>query len=97
MEETLGTADTKSEIGAMILMDRSCDFASALLTPVTYLGLLSEVADIKIGNAILSSTQFKLDPLKDSVYAEVRDRHFSDAFPTLRKKAKSLKSKVSSR
>ena len=91
MDESLGSPSTKDEFGAFILMDRSQDFVSTLLTPVTYLGLLSEVVDINIGSATLGNSQTKLDPTKDPVYGEVRDKHFSDAFPTLRSKAKSLK------
>lgn len=91
MDDSLGTPSPKDEFGALIVMDRSQDFVSTLLTPVTYLGLLSEVVDINIGNATLGTSQTKLDPTKDQVYAEVRDKHFSDAFPTLRTKAKALK------
>ncbi|OXU23523.1 hypothetical protein TSAR_011888 [Trichomalopsis sarcophagae] len=92
MDDSLGAPSPKDEFGALIVMDRSQDFVSTLLTPVTYLGLLSEVVDINIGNATLGTSQTKLDPTKDQVYAEVRDKHFSDAFPTLRTKAKALKS-----
>ena len=91
IEESFGSPSGKNEIGALIVMDRSFDLASTLLTSVTYLGLLSEVVDINIGTASLGGTQTKLDPNKDQVYGEVRDRHFSDAFPTLRAKAKLLK------
>lgn len=92
MDDSLGSPSNKDEFGALILMDRSQDLVSTLLTPVTYLGLLSEVVEINIGTAILGNSQTRLDPTKDQVYAEVRDKHFSDAFPTLRTKAKSLKS-----
>lgn len=76
MDNLLGSPSPKDEFGALILMDRSQDFVSTLLTPVTYLGLLSEVVDINIGTATLGNSQTKLDPTKDEVYAEVRDRHF---------------------
>lgn len=96
IEESFGAPSTEQEIGALILMDRSFDLASTLLTSVTYLGLLSEVVDINIGTASLGSAQTKLDPNKDQVYGEVRDKHFSDAFPTLRNKAKLLKNEQES-
>lgn len=73
-------------------MDRSQDLPSALLTPVTYLGLMGEVLDIKCGAAYSGESQTKLNPKIDQVYGEVRDRHFSDVFPFLREKAKLLKS-----
>jgi hypothetical protein len=91
MDESLGSPSTKDEFGALILMDRNQDLVSTLLTPVTYLGLLSEVVEINIGSASLGTAQTILDPNKDHVYGEVRDKHFSDAFPTLHTKAKSLK------
>ncbi|XP_011495403.1 PREDICTED: vacuolar protein sorting-associated protein 33B [Ceratosolen solmsi marchali] len=96
MDESLGSPSTKDEFGALILMDRSQDFVSTLLTPVTYLGLLSEVVEINIGSASLGTSQTILDPIKDQVYGEVRDKHFSNAFPTLHTKAKSLKSEQES-
>ena len=86
-----GCPNPTNQLGGVIIMDRTCDLPPLLLTPVTYLGLMSEVFDIKTGVASLNSDQIKLDPKKDLVYAEVRDRHFSDAFPTFRAKAKSLK------
>ena len=92
MDKSLGTPSKGCEIGAMILMDRNQDLVSPLLVPVTYLGLLSEVLKINMGLAQLGNSQLKLDPSQDKVYKEVRDKHFSDAFPTLRSKAKSLKS-----
>lgn len=91
MKESLSLPSSQNEFGAFILMDRDQDFVSSLLTPVTYLGLLSEVLEINIATATLGSMQAKLDPFIDQVYAEVRDKHFSDAFPTLRNKAKTLK------
>lgn len=91
MDGSLGSPSPKDEFGAFILMDRSQDLVSTLLTPVTYLGLVSEVIDINIGSATLGKLQTKLDPSIDQVYGEVRDKHFSDAFPTLRTKAKALK------
>lgn len=91
IEESFGSSSSENETGALIVMDRSFDLASTLLTSVTYLGLLSEVVDIKSGTATLGGSQTKLDPNKDHVYGDVRDRHFSDAFPTLRAKAKLLK------
>lgn len=87
-------ANKSSQLGAMIVMDRTCDLASLLLTPVTYLGLMGEVIDIKAGVPILKQKQeAKLDPKEDLIYAEVRDSHFTDALPTFRAKAEALKCK----
>lgn len=54
--------DTKSsqEIGAVILIDRSQDYASSLLTPATYSGLLSEIFNINCGHLDLNVKETKL-------------------------------------
>ncbi|XP_012541127.1 vacuolar protein sorting-associated protein 33B [Monomorium pharaonis] len=92
MEQSLGSSSLKNEIGALIVMDRSFDLATTLLTPVTYAGLLNEIVDVNVGTATLEKSQTKLDPNKDQLYGEVRDVPCSDAFPILHGKAKSLKS-----
>ncbi|KAL0118265.1 hypothetical protein PUN28_009132 [Cardiocondyla obscurior] len=92
MEQSLGSSDLENEIGALIMMDRSFDLTTTLLTPVTYAGLLNEVLEVNLGTATLEKSQTKLDPNKDQIYGEVRDTPCSDVFPILHGKAKSLKS-----
>ncbi|XP_076168499.1 vacuolar protein sorting 33B isoform X2 [Ptiloglossa arizonensis] len=92
MTQCLGSSNIENEIGALILMDRSYDLVTPLLTPVTYAGLLHEVIEINVGTATLGKSQTKLDPDKDQIYGEVRDTPCSDVFPILHGKAKSLKS-----
>ncbi|XP_046741743.1 vacuolar protein sorting-associated protein 33B [Diprion similis] len=92
MEEWFSSQNPTSQSGCMILMDRAHDLPSALLTPVTYLGLMGEILEINAGTAYSKGSQTKLNPKTDHVYGEVRDRHFSDVFPYLRNKAKRLKS-----
>nr|XP_034185459.1 vacuolar protein sorting-associated protein 33B [Osmia lignaria] len=92
MKQCLGSSNIENEIGALILMDRNCDLATSLLTPVTYAGLLQEVVDVNVGTGVLGKSQTKLDPDKDQIYGEVRDTPCSDVFPILHGKAKSLKS-----
>lgn len=91
MKESSRTSRNDNEIGALIVMDRSYDIVSTLLTPVSYVGLMSEVLPINVGTASLDNAKIKLDPRKDRVYGDVRDIHFSDVFPKLRAMAKSLK------
>lgn len=91
MTQCLGSSNIENEIGALILMDRSYDLVTPLLTPVTYAGLLHEVIEINVGTATLGKSQTKLDPDKDQIYGEVRDTPCSDVFPILHGKAKSLK------
>ncbi|XP_054016483.1 vacuolar protein sorting-associated protein 33B [Hylaeus anthracinus] len=92
MNQCLGSSNIENEIGALILMDRNCDLATPLLTPVTYSGLLHEVVEINVGTGVLGKSQTKLEPEKDQIYGEVRDTPCSDVFPILHGKAKSLKS-----
>jgi hypothetical protein len=91
MEQCLGSSSLENEIGALIVMDRSFDLTTALLTPATYAGLLNEVIEVNVGTAILGKSQTKLDPNKDQIYNEVRDIPCGDVFPILHEKAKSLK------
>ncbi|XP_033337442.2 vacuolar protein sorting 33B isoform X1 [Megalopta genalis] len=92
MKQCLGSSNAENEVGALILMDRNYDLVTPLLTPVTYAGLLCEVVKINAGVGILGNSQTKLDPSKDQIYGEVRDKLCSDVFPILHGKAKSLKS-----
>ncbi|XP_072762753.1 vacuolar protein sorting-associated protein 33B [Anoplolepis gracilipes] len=92
MEQCLGSSSLENEVGALIVMDRSFDLTTTLLTPVTYSGLLNEVIEVNVGTAVLGKSQIKLDPDKDQIYGEVRDTPCSDVFPILHGKAKSLKS-----
>ncbi|XP_076653266.1 vacuolar protein sorting 33B [Halictus rubicundus] len=92
MKQCLGTSNVSNEIGALILMDRTYDSVTPLLTPVTYASLLHEVVEINTGVGTLGNSQTKLDPNKDQIYGEVRDKLCSDVFPILHGKAKSLKS-----
>ncbi|XP_012342538.1 vacuolar protein sorting-associated protein 33B isoform X3 [Apis florea] len=91
MRQCLGSSNIENEIGALIIMDRNYDLITPLLTPVTYAGLLYEVAEINVGTGILGKSQTKLDPDKDQIYGEVRDTPCSEVFPILHGKAKSLK------
>lgn len=91
MEQCLGSSSLENEVGALIMMDRSFDLTTTLLTPVTYSGLLNEVTEVNVGTAVLGKSQVKLDPNKDQIYGEVRDTPCSDVFPILHEKAKSLK------
>ncbi|XP_078043758.1 vacuolar protein sorting 33B isoform X2 [Augochlora pura] len=92
MKQCLGSSSAENKIGALILMDRNYDLVTPLLTPVTYAGLLCEVVKVNAGVGTLGNSQTKLDPSKDQIYGEVRDKLCSDVFPILHGKAKSLKS-----
>lgn len=48
------------DIGALVIIDRDQDYASSLLTPATYSGLLSEIFTINCGNLELNVSETKL-------------------------------------
>lgn len=102
------------EIGALIVMDRNQDYASSLLTPATYSGLLSELFSINCGHLdmnvketklrkgkldlgsendveAIKSTIMTLDSSIDTLYGEIKHRHFSEVLSVLSSKAKLLK------
>ncbi|CAH1637493.1 unnamed protein product [Spodoptera littoralis] len=108
--------DTHSskEIGALIVIDRNQDYASSLLTPATYSGLLSELFNIHCGHLDLNvketklkkgklnfgaeeeaatskNTVMTLDSNIDTLYGEIKHRHFSEVLSVLSSKAKLLK------
>lgn len=102
------------EYGALLIIDRDQDYASSLLTPATYSGLLHEIfnvncndLDLDVNNTKLKKGNLQLPMLEknpdstktikmtldcntDSIYSEIRYRHFSTVFPILSTKAKDL-------
>ncbi|XP_030375915.1 vacuolar protein sorting-associated protein 33B [Scaptodrosophila lebanonensis] len=62
MLQTLGDwpSPAKSEIGAIIIVDRDKDYASSLLTPAIYSGLLLEVFQQRAGEIIIDNTTNKI-------------------------------------
>ncbi|CAD0202045.1 unnamed protein product [Chrysodeixis includens] len=102
------------EIDALIVIDRNQDYASSLLTPATYSGLLSELFNINCGYLDLNvkdtkvkkgklnfgiaeksepskNTMMTLDSSIDTLYGEIKHRHFSEVLSVLSSKAKLLK------
>ncbi|CAG2065366.1 unnamed protein product [Timema podura] len=98
MLEELGTPDNVStEIGCMLLVDRDLDYATTLLTPVTYSGLLDEVFGISGGTVELDDrvtggngpVTYRLSST-DGIYDEIKNKHFSDVYSFLSGKTKEL-------
>ncbi|KAG7300096.1 hypothetical protein JYU34_015635 [Plutella xylostella] len=108
------STDSSSEIGALIVIDRDQDYASSLLTPATYSGLLNELFTINCGHLELDvkdtkinkgklhfvfenekstgkNTVMTLDSSVDTLYGEIKYRHFSEVLSVLSSKAKLLK------
>ncbi|XP_072937914.1 vacuolar protein sorting-associated protein 33B [Epargyreus clarus] len=107
------STENSEDIGALIIVDRDQDYASSLLTPATYSGLLSEIFNINCGHLDLNvketklkkgklmlvpedtkstkNTVITLDSSLDSLYGEIKHRHFSEVLSVLSSKAKLLK------
>ncbi|GLH02187.1 Vacuolar protein sorting-associated protein 33A [Gryllus bimaculatus] len=94
----LGSPDGfDSDIGCLFLVDRDVDYASVLLTPVTYLGLLDEVFEIRGGTVELdarfpgnkSTVNFQLSG-DDGIYNEIKHRYFSNVYSFLSRKVGEL-------
>ncbi|CAG9818237.1 unnamed protein product [Phaedon cochleariae] len=98
-----------SDFGAIIVLDRTVDYSSALLTPGTYAGLLSEVYSVTCGicenkqetidkldekcNPIAQKqlVNFSLDSKQDSIYADIKNRYFTEVTSVLSNLTKQLK------
>ncbi|XP_071112864.1 vacuolar protein sorting-associated protein 33B-like [Haliotis cracherodii] len=90
-------ADSRSQIGQLILVDRSVDYVTPLCTPMTYEALLDErfkieCGIINFGHEVTGKTQDvkQLLTSQDEVYRVIRDRHFSNVFTYLSSKTKEL-------
>ena len=82
-----------SEFTHLILMDRSADFASVLLTQLTYEGVLDDTFRMRSGFVQLDEqTRLMMNSTKDEIYAEIRGKHISSVFQLLSAKAKELQS-----
>lgn len=124
-EDQGDTDRIESDFGALIIVDRSIDYVSALLTPGVYSGLLSEVYPVTAGicdsskptddNETTETNQVLLDdkcnPIKikqpvsialnshqDGVYADIKNRYFTEVTSVLSNLTKQLRSeKMSSK
>uniref|UniRef100_A0A1E1X9V4 Putative vacuolar sorting protein vps33/slp1 sec1 family n=1 Tax=Amblyomma aureolatum TaxID=187763 RepID=A0A1E1X9V4_9ACAR len=91
-------------ISHLFLFDRDIDYASVLLTQLTYSGLLDEYFGIKSGRVTFDKSVTGKDQemrltvnSTDLVYKEIRDSHFGSVFVQLKEKAQHLQSKYNER
>ncbi|KAH6934359.1 hypothetical protein HPB50_023378 [Hyalomma asiaticum] len=91
-------------ISHLFLFDRDIDYASVLLTQLTYSGLLDEYFGIKSGKVTFDKAVTGKDQemrltvnSTDLVYREIRDAHFGSVFVLLKEKAQQLQSKYNER
>ncbi|KAF0299955.1 Vacuolar protein sorting-associated protein 33B [Amphibalanus amphitrite] len=95
---------TEPEVGHLVVLDRDVDPAAALLSQLTYAGIVDETFGVKCGvlelGADVTGTEKSVKLMlhsKDEVYRDIRDRHFSAVFPVLRQRAKQLQQAHSKR
>ena len=85
------------EIGHLVILDRDLDWASCLLSPLTYEGLLDETFGISCGTVEFPTEVTKTDtPTKlqlscrDKMFDKIRNKHFATIFTVLGVTAKQL-------
>jgi len=86
-----------SEIGNLFIFERDLDWASCLLSPLTYEGLLDETFGISCGTVEFgsevtkteSSTKLQLSSM-DKMFDKIRNKHFATIFSVLGVTAKQL-------
>jgi len=86
-----------SEIGNLFIFERDLDWASCLLSPLTYEGLLDETFGISCGTVEFgsevtkteSTTKLQLSSM-DKMFDKIRNKHFATIFSVLGVTAKQL-------
>ncbi|CAK9825400.1 Vacuolar protein sorting-associated protein 33A [Anthophora retusa] len=111
-EDNKATSNQASTIEHLLLLDRSVDLLSPLVTQLTYEGLIDEIFGIKYNTVQLPAQRFHdsqdspmcLNETKqiilnsaEELYAEIRDRNFSGVGPVLSRKAKVISSQFDER
>lgn len=95
---------TLPKISHLFLFDRDIDYASVLLTQLTYSGLLDETFGVSCGKVTFEknvtgkneSVRISVNST-DLVYKEIRDCHFSSVFVLLKEKAQHLQNRYDER
>merc|ERR1712142_3014 len=87
-----------SEIGNLFIFERDLDWASCLLSPLTYEGLLDETFGISCGTVEFGSEVTKTEGAttklqlssRDKMFDKIRNKHFASIFSVLGVTAKQL-------
>ncbi|KAI9189978.1 Vacuolar protein-sorting-associated protein 33 [Blastocladiella emersonii ATCC 22665] len=93
---------------SLILLDRTVDLVTPLMTPMTYASLIETFRDVQCGFVDVEAQgtgtagggrtrKFKLSRDEDAVYAQLADLNFATVGPTLQKLAVSLKAQADER
>jgi len=87
----------QSEIGHLFILERDLDWASCLLSPLTYEGLLDETFGVSCGTVEFGPEITKTDgkvklqlSSKDRMFDKIRNKHFASIFSVLGVNAKQL-------
>jgi len=96
--QTYGRPRAKApEIGHLVILDRDVDWASCLLSPLTYEGLLDETFGISCGTVEFPTEVAKAETptrlqlsSKDKMFDKIRNKHFATIFTVLGVTAKQL-------
>jgi len=95
------SSSSSRDISTMLIVDRSVDYASVLLSPLTYEALLNEVFENVCGTIDLDERVTKGDHVKlqltskDKMFMKIRAQHFTNIFASLGSYAKQLKAQQS--
>lgn len=87
--------ESRSGLANLYIFDRDMDFASLLLSPVTYESLLDEVFEVNLGKMTISDPETKTDiniqlTNNDKIFQSIRYKHFASIFPILSESAKKV-------
>ncbi|XP_008480305.1 vacuolar protein sorting-associated protein 33B [Diaphorina citri] len=80
-----------NDIDYFIMFDRSLDYASVLLTPVTYVGLLDQTFGIT-NESIEINSSATINKRKDPVLKEIKYKNFIDVSNYLKEKSRFIQS-----
>ncbi|XP_037078680.1 vacuolar protein sorting-associated protein 33B-like [Pollicipes pollicipes] len=87
------------EVGHLVVLDRDVDPAAALLSQLTYSGVVDETFGIRCGVLELTPEVTGTEPAvklmmhsRDQVYRDIRDLHFSAVVPVLKQRSRQLQS-----
>jgi len=98
LDQNIGEPDcVDNELGLLLVIDRDIDYASVMLTPGTYSGLVAEVVGIDTGVVQVPKQDDKPATTMvlnsdDETYNQIQHKHFSDVVPFLKQRISEVSS-----
>ena len=85
--------ELRSQIDALVILDRAVDLISPLATQLTYEGLVDEMFGITCATVTIPEPEKKTLSLtsQEELFQELRDLNFNAVGPTLSRKARGIK------